>query len=76
MKKARVGNESIWRKFVGCKHIERGQEALLDIHSDDVGRHFFTHDAVNKFWLNHAKALHKSFITLHKQLMFPFVQHI
>ena len=39
------------------EYIERGQEALIDIQSDDVGRHVFTHDGVNKFWLTHGKSI-------------------
>ena len=43
------------------EYIEGWQEALIDLQSDDIGRHFFTHNGVNKFWLTQGKALHQYF---------------
>ena len=53
-------------------NTSRGQEALIDIQSDDVGQHVFTHDGVIKFWLTHGKSVAPELYDIALSVILPF----
>ena len=58
------------------EYIEGGQEALIDLQSDDVGRHFLTHNGVNKFWLTQGKSVAPILYEIALSVFYLFVRHI